>query len=81
MEFKRFLFHSRRVGVMTVFPVGLSLQASSSGMISTCFHFPSLVTFGSEMNGIKLANDRRIEISLIPFLVQVMQRENSHIFL
>lgn len=81
MEFKRFLFHSRLVGVMTIFPVGLSLQANSTGMISTCFPFTSLGMFDSEMNGITLANDRRMEKSLIPFLGQVMQRDNSNIFL
>lgn len=81
MEFKRFLFHSRLVGVMTIFPAGLSLRANSAGMISTCFPFTSLGTFGSEMNGITLANDRKMDKRLIPFLMQVVQRDNINIFL
>lgn len=81
VEFKRFLFHSRLVGVMTIFPAGLSLRANSAGMISTCFPFTSLGTFGSEMNGITLANDRKMDKSLIPFLMQVVQRDNINIFL
>ena len=81
VEFKRFLFHSRLVGVMTIFPAGYLCGQIVQGWFQRVFPFTSLGTFGSEMNVITLANDRKMDKSLIPFLVQVVQRDNINIFL
>jgi hypothetical protein len=55
--------------------------SASRDNFKNVFFFTSLGMLGSEMNNIPFANDRRVEKSLISFLVQVIKRDDNKDFM